>query len=517
MTTTDEPGRLDTELLAAPPRPVPDAVVRAMPAPPRPRLRIPEPAPPDWTALLPAGRLGAVVVLGPLTASARAALAAGMTPAKGERPDTVVVTRDSRRSVTRALALLAPGGTLRVEPSSRRRRTALVRRLRRSGFTVSTWWHRPTVARARCLVCLDDPAAAATIVRTVADRGRWVKVEALLARSGGARLGAGEVSLMARAPGGPTDGDLATAQPDDGGTLDGLVTPRFSSSRAVIGVSTRDGGRHLDRVAKVARRPTDDVMIIDEAAHLDDLLRRTGPFPGAPARPSVVVRGSRSVLIEDAVDGRPLDRRAVRRDPLGALAAGRRWIEGLPIAAATRPAEDGRAEELISRSLSAISTGTGHRAVRRAEVAGRAGVLLAPLVAERLPVVFEHGDLSHPNVMCLPDGSLGVVDWERARPKGLPVHDLTSFVTYVVESVEQPDGPVALAEVVGRALQPHGWAWPEVAAHTERLGVARRLVPLLVLASWTRRVAALGPARPSPSRDEVLWMAAVVDLEERRR
>lgn len=516
MTTTDHPHPLDASPIAPHPPSVPGASPHLRSAPAVP-AGIRGPDAPDWTGLLPAGALGRVDVVGPLTGGARAALVAGEPVDPGGHPDTVIVTRDARRSIARAVALVGSEGTVWVERSTRRRRWSLVRHLRRSGFDVSVWWRRPSVERTLCLVCLDRRTAAGTVVRTVANRGRWAAGEVFLARSGLARLASAEVSVLARAPGGRRHEEPALAQPIPEEPIDGLVTPRFSSSRAVIGIATRDQGHHLSRVAKVARSPQDDAMVGDEAAHLDALLARTGPFPGAPTRPSLEVRSSRLVLVEDAVDGRPLDRRAVRRDPEEALRSGRRWVEGLPVGDRSRPIEDGRAAALISGPLAAIAAGTGHRALRRAELAGRARVLLAPLEVASLPVVFEHGDLCHPNVMRHEDGSLGVVDWEWARPDGLPLHDLTQFFAYVVESVERPSGPGALADVVGRALRTHGWAWPEVAAHTEHLGIDRRLVPLLVLASWTRRVAALGPARPSPHRDEVLWAAAVADLEERRR
>ncbi len=516
MTATDDPRTAVPTRTAATP-PVSDPVPPPGPAPVTIGAPPPGAAPtPDWTALLPSsGGLGPVAVVGPATASSRALVAAAGPTGAGGAPAIVVVTRDRRRDVTRALALLGSGATLRVERSTPVRRTRLVRRLRRAGLDVSVWWHRPSTDRARCLVRLDHGPAAATVIRAVADRGRWVRLEAALAGSGLALLGAREVSLLARAPGVEPDAEPALAQPGRAHPVDGLVTPRFSTSRAVIGVSTAEGGRRLDRVVKAARRPEDDPLVEDEAVALDALLRRTGPFPGAPSRPAVERRGSRRVLVEDAVVGLPLDRRAVRRDPQAALAAGRAWVEGLPWEAPSRPSEDGRGTELVAASLAAIASRPGGWATR----ARRAEALLAPLVHEDLPVVFEHGDLCHPNVLRAPTGGLAVVDWERARTDGLPLHDLLLFAAYVVESVERPRGPAERARTVAPALRTHGWAWPEIALHAEHLEVDRRLVPLLSLASWTRRVAALGPrpAGSAPHRHEVLWLALLEDLEERRR
>lgn len=469
------------------------------------------PAPPDWAALLPGGRLGSVAVLGPPDEDSDLALAAGGPARLGRPADTVVVTDDRPSTVRTAAGLVRPGGTIRIERSRRRRRARARWILHRNGLAdVATWWARPSVAETRCLVRLDDRVAAATVVRTVADRRRRRGVEALLARTGLADLLAGEVSIMARAPGADVGGDADTAalaEPADGRRVDGLVTPGYRRSRAVIGVSTDGPGRGLHGVAKVARRPGDDAAVAAEAAVLDDLVRRAGGFPGAPQGAAVVVRGGRSVLVEGAVGGEPLDRQAVRRDPVGALVAGRRWIDGLPRAEATPPAEDGRADALLRGPLASVAARPGIRAA----TVSSATEVLAALEAVPLPVVFEHGDLGHPNLL-LADGALAAVDWERARPDGLPLHDLVFLVAYLTESIERSPAPERLGPAVVRALRPHGWARPELDVHAERLALDRGTIPALQVACWTRYLAARPvdmSADGAPCREEALWTAAV--------
>lgn len=455
--------------------------------------------PPDWAALLPGGRLGAVAVVGPRTPDAERALRAGW-PAPDEGPaDTVLVTDDRAANVRAALALVGPGGVVRIE-RSRRRRRARTRRLlgRHSVAAVATWWARPDLDAPRCLVRLDDRVAASTVVRTVADRRRRTAVEALLARTGLAAVMAGPVTILARTTGGRPEPALAA--PADGRRLDGLVTPGYRRSRAVIGVTTDDSGRRLHGVAKVARRPEDDRGVAREAAALGELTRRTGGVPAAPRHARALRRGDRLVLVEEAVVGRPLDRRAVRRDPLAALVAGRRWVDGLPRSAATPPAQDGRAEDLLRGPLAAVAARPGIRP----ETVGAAATVLGALAAVPLPVVFEHGDLGHPNLL-VHDGALRAVDWERARPDGLPLHDLVFLVAYLTESVERT---TALGPAVVRALRAHGWARPELDVHVERLGLDRRAVPGLQVACWTRVLAAR-PADARAPREEALWTAAV--------
>ncbi|HEU5149452.1 MAG TPA: hypothetical protein VFU19_03080 [Iamia sp.] len=455
--------------------------------------------PPDWVALLPGGRLGAVAVVGPRTPAAEQAVRAGRPAPVGGPADTVVVTDDRAANVRAALALVGPAGVVRIERSRRRRRARTRWLLRQHPMAdVATWWARPALDAPRCLVRLDDRVAAATVVRTVADRRRRTAVEALLARIGVADVLAGPVTILAVAAGGRPE--PALAEPADGRRIDGLVTPGYRRSRAVIGVTTDGTGRRLHGVAKVARRPEDDAGVAVEAAALGELARRTGGFGAAPQGARALHRGGRLVLVEGAVAGRPLDRRAVRRDPVAALVAGRRWVDALPRSAPTPPAEDGRAETLLRAPLAAVAARPG---IDPATVEAAAGVL-GTLAAIPLPVVFEHGDLGHPNLL-VDRGTLRAVDWERARPDGLPLHDLVFLVAYLTESAERP---AALGPAVVRALRPHGWARAELDVHVERLALDRRAIPGLQVACWTRCLAAR-PADATAPREEALWRAAV--------
>ena len=113
--------------------------------------------------------------------------------------------------------------------------------------------------------------------------------------------------------------------------------------------------------------------------------------------------------------------------------------------------------------------------------------LVSPLRDMALPLAFEHGDLSHPNIMLLKDGRPGVVDWELAEPHGLPAYDLFFFLTYVAfashNARKRGDHLAAFqAAFFGRAA----WARPYVAAYARRLQLpAHALTPLFVL-TWAR-------------------------------
>ena len=299
------------------------------------------------------------------------------------------------------------------------------------------------------------------------------------------------------------------------------MTPRFAASRAVIGATTTPDGTRLAEVAKLARAHPDDEVIELEHAALDQFQRRTGVAPGAPGRHRLDRRDGRPVLVEDAASGHPLDRGRVRRHPDAALRAGIRWLDGVPVGDRTVPSEDGRGQDLLTASLRAVARLRTDHPERRRDHIRRTATLFAPLRAAAVPQVFEHGDFSHPNLFADPAGELVAIDWERARPVGLPLHDLTFFLAYLAETVDRPGDGDELVRAYQRALGPDGWARSGRDRHADHMGVDAPLVGLLELACWTRVLARLDEyARPGPvsdgHRSERLWIACIEAAEADR-
>lgn len=299
------------------------------------------------------------------------------------------------------------------------------------------------------------------------------------------------------------------------GHLAALVTPRHASSKAVVGVSTGPDDQ-LAAIAKLARDPADDEMVAGEADLLERFDASSDGRAAVPRNHGLHLSGGRMVLQEDAAPGRPLDRAAVRRDPTGALVAGIRWLERVPVGPPSAVRLDGRAEQLVADPLRAIATLPWLDPGERPSLIERTADALGPLVAATLPAPFEHGDLSHPNLFVRDDGELVVIDWERGNPAGLPLHDLVFFVGYLAESIDRPTTAADLIASHHRALQPGGWAHPAVHAHLRQIGVDTALQPQLVLSCWTRQLATLAvdpPRRPGPHRYETLWRSALLHAE----
>jgi hypothetical protein len=129
--------------------------------------------------------------------------------------------------------------------------------------------------------------------------------------------------------------------------------------------------------------------------------------------------------------------------------------------------------------------------------------------------VFEHGDLSHPNIMLLRNGEPGVVDWELADPRGLPTYDLFYFLTYIAfASQNARKGGEHLAAFQAGFFGHAAGARPYVAAYAGRLRLPpHTLTPLFVLC-WARYMTSLlqrldaAPATGRLAAETADWLRA---------
>lgn len=472
----------------------------------------------DWRFLLPDADLGHVAILGrPRPELLRSLEAVAATVARedeiepGRTYDTVVAVRGGRRTVARALPLLAPAGVLRIERVKRLGRRSLMDLLRAQGFSPpELYWHRPNLARTTVLVRLRDRSGGAAVLRLSRSGPKRV-VEQRLLRAGAVELGAGAVSLLALAPGYSPLPAVAAPAAD---VPAGLLTPRFAASQAVIGVATSADGR-LKAVAKVPRTPRGSRLVAREGAALD-ALTNDGRLDGVPAH-ELTTRGGRTVLLEAAATGLPLDPHRVRTDPMSALETGMDWLDAMPTVPTVPDfVADLRHDRLIGGAAGRLrSAGPTHDPVRAAAVATTLE-LLEPLRTAGLPDVFEHGDFSHPNLFV--DGDhLSVIDWEHALQHGLPLHDAFFFCGYLSQAVDRPTDPGAAVDAYLRAAGTHGWARAWIERHAERMGVERRHLRMLELSSWFRATARVerDPRRSDSRplhRNEAIWRVLVDEM-----
>ena len=449
--------------------------------------------------------------------------AAGWHP---ERPtesgyDLVIATGPSTETLGRAAALVRPGGRLYAELPGPSRRTpwplgagprrAVLAAVRALGLDeIQAYWHWPDFASCTEIVPLGDPGVLRLAFRR-RGLGPLARPAGFVARLLGATWLAAllpHVSLLARrsSPGAAGDGTgprpvgnavlafLAThrtrlelARHGLGDELSFvLVTPRFRASRHVVFLVA---GRRDDRprlVVKVPRLPDDGAGIAREAAALEALQgARPEGYATAPRVVALERLADRALLVETALVGRPLDPATVRREPSRTLESVLAWLTELPRSDGDATAS-GWYERLLGVPLQRFAAAFPDGG-EEAGLVARTVELVAPLREAAFPLVFEHGDLSHPNLLRLPGGEVGVVDWELAEPRGLPAHDLFFFLAYVAFARRAARTTQQQRAAVREAFHgPGAWAAPSVRRYAERIGLEPSLVGPLQVACWAR-------------------------------
>lgn len=266
-----------------------------------------------------------------------------------------------------------------------------------------------------------------------------------------------------------------------------LITPRFASSRHVIGLVLSERPDTIALVAKLPRRTSDSWAVRHEA----DMLRRLHAlWPGAgDSAPQVVALHEwqgQQILIETAVSGQVMTHQQFGRRVGRYLPACMEWLGSLPVTART-PQRTGWYDQLLELPLRRLERLFEPDAAER-ELLTRTRRLLAPLHERDLPLVFEHGDFSVPNLLWQPRSrSLGVIDWELARDAGLPGHDVEFFLAFVASARAGVSGRAGEVDAFRDAfLTPEGWARLLLCQHLQTAGVDAGLVDLLLLASRAR-------------------------------
>jgi len=269
-----------------------------------------------------------------------------------------------------------------------------------------------------------------------------------------------------------------------------LVTPRFVTSRHVVALVYPQASSNPRLVVKIPRQPGDNGGVGREANLLRQLAQlHQGGALGAPEVVGTVELGSHLVLAETAVTGAELDPVRVLADRDTAVRAGVAFVADLPVTCGAATNGDWY-ERTISVPLKALTELVdGEEEV--VTLAARTHDLLAPLRSVPLPAVFEHADLSHPNLFLHPDGRLQAVDWERASTDGLPGHDLVFYLQYLGESVAQAFSRPSQLVAYDAAYGADGWARPLLREHLRLRGVDPDLAPFLVVAAWARSASTL--------------------------
>ena len=260
-----------------------------------------------------------------------------------------------------------------------------------------------------------------------------------------------------------------------------LVTPRFDTSRHVIALLSPAGSGKPALVAKVPRRPGDSSGVRTEEAILRRLASAESAVQGVPRIIGLFEEDGHSVLVETALDGPPLGPGRVKERFNDAVRAGVEFVRRLPPSDSnlTGSAWLTCVIEPPLRRLVAASGGAVSIDLVEATLA-----LLHPLAESGFCPVYQHGDLSHPNLLWGPDG-LRVMDWERASATGVPGADLVFYLQYLAESLQDAYDRAAQVSVFEETFGSSGaWGRVIVADYLSDLGILPTLASAVILATF---------------------------------
>jgi aminoglycoside phosphotransferase len=271
-----------------------------------------------------------------------------------------------------------------------------------------------------------------------------------------------------------------------------LLTPRFRASSHVLFMVLSQGNPDPIMVAKVPRIAEAGASLEREAASLRFVQElRPGGFDSIPRVIAFEEFRGRPILLETALVGYPMDPPFVRRKLEACCEMTSGWLSGLQLSSETKTDANHWYERQVEGTLDYLAEVVawgwedGDRLRQTRD-------LLAPLRTVQLPKVLEHGDFSHPNVMLLNNGQVGVVDWEMADPHGTPGHDLFFFLTYAAFAKANANENGKYVPALDAAFfGSNAWARRFIQTYADQLSLAHETLAPLFLLCWLRYMAGL--------------------------
>lgn len=286
---------------------------------------------------------------------------------------------------------------------------------------------------------------------------------------------------------------LRPGLPHGGSTL--VLTPQFRASSHVIFLVFPSGARQPSLVAKTPRLADGCASLTREAANLTEVQGlRPGGFDSIPQLIAFEPVCGRPLLVETAISGRLMSPAYVRGHLDHCVRLMSDWLIELQRASivvghsvvghndwfgsiAGKPLERFRSQFPVTADEDAMIERTLEAA--------------ATLVPVRLPYVFEHGDMSHPNLVLTSRHGIGVLDWELAKRHGLIAADLFVFLAYVAFSCSRKMDAGSQVSAVNAAFAADGWGTRAATNYAQRAGIDEEWLSPLFLLCWARYTAAL--------------------------
>lgn len=270
-----------------------------------------------------------------------------------------------------------------------------------------------------------------------------------------------------------------------------MLTPGFKASSHLILFVLKAGYEQPILVIKLPRVAGDHNRLDKEVENLRKLHgMQEGGFDSIPRIVAYEDCGGHMLLVETMVKGEVMRRSLVKRKTGTCIFTALEWLDEIGKASMISSEKVLNWFEELAESRFRILESSLPLSERERELLNRTRELVAPLREERLPLVFEHGDFSAPNILIEEKSGLGVVDWELAEPLGIPAADLFFFLSYAAFSRNGAEKPGEYLRAFHEAFfLPKGWARPYVLHYGELLNILPDLLKPLFVLSWSRYLA----------------------------
>jgi aminoglycoside phosphotransferase len=260
------------------------------------------------------------------------------------------------------------------------------------------------------------------------------------------------------------------------------LTPRFPASRHVVFLLMTKDQTDPVMVGKVPRLPKLSDSLEREVQNLREIqARRPGGYDSIPRVLAFESYRGYPILIETALVGPLLSPDIVRRNPERHTSAVIDWLIDLHQVSTSTA---NWFEQIAEKPLRYLEQ---HLTAEEAPALTQLRQILQPLQNAALPLVLEHGDLSHPNLILMKSGGIGVVDWELSEVRGMAGFDMFFFLSYVAFSLSNAnDTGDYLTPFRETFFQPDTWAATHIRRYQERLQIPMGLMQPLFALCWTR-------------------------------
>jgi hypothetical protein len=295
-----------------------------------------------------------------------------------------------------------------------------------------------------------------------------------------------------------------------------LVAAGDYPSQKVLFFLFPHAGARPESVVKITRDPRFNPRLENEWRALTLLHERGLGADGTLPRPLFLgFHRGLALLGESAIDGEPFRERTHATAACPYARSAVEWLLELATATASR----GRADAPFVSGLEPLFDQFKRLYDLRAGEADFLDAQVSTLAraVDGLPLVFEHGDPGPWNVLVTEDGRTAFLDWEAAKPQGMPLWDLFHFLRSYSFTISRAGG-------TRDALGSFSEQWLEESAFSRLLaettsrfcaqtGLAAGLVEPLFYVSWMHRAlkeaATLPPGRLQGGRYVNLLRLAV--------